>query len=137
MNPRSKYKTKQGQALLRFLETVPGAHLTAADVCRQLREQGVAMGQSTVYRQLESLVDEGVVNKYVLDGSSSACFEYVGADSHGDGEVCFHCKCEKCGKVIHLHCDALERVQQHLREHHQFTIDPMRAVFYGLCDECK
>ena len=83
------------------------------------------------------MVDEGLLNKYIMDAGSPACFEYIGEDTHGDGEVCFHCKCEKCGKLIHLHCEELEEIQSHLWEAHQFRLDPLRTVFYGICDDCR
>ncbi len=136
MNSRSKYKTKQREILLDYLESIPGVHITASDVCEYFKGHGANIGQSTVYRQLESLVDEGIINKYIIDGNSPACFEYVGANSHEDADTCFHCKCEKCGKLIHLHCDELEEIQVHLYEEHRFKMNPMRTVFYGLCEQC-
>ena len=137
MSTRSKYNTKQKNELIQYLQSVPGIHITAADVCEYFKSRGSTIGQSTIYRQLESLVDEGVVNKYIIDGISPACFEYVGAESHQPSDVCFHCKCEKCGRLIHLHCEDLEEIQRHLLEQHGFMIDPMRTVFYGLCDDCR
>ena len=136
MNTRSNYKTKQKETLLRYLETIPGVHVTAADLCRHFREQGVEIGQATIYRQLERLVEEGIINKYIIDGNSPACFEYVGAESH-EAESCFHCKCESCGKLFHLHCEELEEMQIHLYEGHRFKLDPMRTVFYGRCEQCS
>ena len=85
MNPRPKYKTKQRDQLLAYLETVPGRHVTAGDVCEAFRRDGAPIGQSTVYRQLESLVGEGILNKYIVDEKSPACFEYVRPESHGTG----------------------------------------------------
>ncbi|MCR5654861.1 MAG: transcriptional repressor [Lachnospiraceae bacterium] len=136
MSQRSSYKTKQRDILLQYLETVPAVHITAGDVCEYFRSQGAPIGQSTVYRQLERLVDEGLINKYTIDANSPACFEYVGPDHHAAETVCFHCKCEKCGKLIHLHCDELEEIEEHLYKEHGFRMDPFRTVFYGLCDDC-
>ncbi|MGI6237892.1 MAG: Fur family transcriptional regulator [Candidatus Excrementavichristensenella sp.] len=136
MNPRSKYKTKQLEILLGYLETIPGVHVSASEVYAYFKSQGVAIGQSTVYRQLERLVDEGVINKYTVDANSPACFEYVGAENHAKAKTCFHCKCEGCGKLIHLHCEDLEGVQAHLYDEHRFKLNPMRTVYYGLCDQC-
>lgn len=136
MNSRPKYKTKQREMLLNYFEALPGIHVTAGDVCEYLKAEGAAIGQSTVYRQLENLVDEGIIKKYTIDGDSPACFEYVEPDSHIEGEVCFHCKCRKCGKLIHLHCDELEEMQSHLIREHGFQMDPVRTVFYGLCERC-
>lgn len=136
MSSRSKYKTKQREILVEYLRSVEGKHITASDVCSYFREQGSTIGQSTVYRQLESLVDEGILNKYIIDMNSPACFEYIGNDCHMDGEVCFHCKCEKCGKLIHLKCDELSGMQDHLYAEHSFRLDPKRTVFYGVCENC-
>lgn len=137
MAVRSKYNTKQREVLLDYLRTVPGEHITAADVCRYFREQGTPIGQSTIYRQLESLVDEGLINKYIIDGTTPACFEYAGEESHADAEICFHCKCEKCGKLIHMHCEELNEIKEHLFSHHGFNVNSMRTVFYGVCKDCS
>ena len=136
MNTRSKYKTKQRDILLGYLETMPGTHITASDVCEYFRERGATIGQSTVYRQLESLVDEGIINKYNIDANTPACFEYMGVEHPQNAETCFHCKCEKCGKLIHLHCDEMEAIKTHLNNEHGFKMDPKRTVFYGLCEQC-
>ncbi|MCR4673795.1 MAG: transcriptional repressor [Lachnospiraceae bacterium] len=137
MNSRSKYKTKQKDILVEYLKSASGNHITASDVCEYFKSQGAPIGQSTVYRRLESLVDEGVINKYIIDGNSPACFEYVGECKSDEVHVCFHCKCEKCGKLIHLHCDEVEEMQAHLYKEHKFRMDPRRTVFYGLCEECS
>ncbi len=137
MNSRAKYHTKQRDLLLQYLSNEPGIHTTASDVCTYLRQQGMPIGQSTVYRQLESLVAEGVVRKYIIDASSPACFEYVGEAAREGADSCFHCKCERCGALIHLHCDELAAVRSHLFDAHGFRLDPLRTVFYGLCENCK
>ncbi len=136
MNSRSKYKTKQREILSEYCKSVSGNHITASDVCSYFKEQGAAIGQSTVYRQLESLVDEGIINKYIIDANSPACFEYTGHNSNNDGSLCFHCKCEKCGRLIHLKCAELSGIADHLYEEHFFRLDPKRTVFYGICDKC-
>ena len=135
MQGKTKYKTRQRELLLEFLERNAGEHITAREICEHFKETDPPIGKSTVYRQLETLVDEGILNKYSVDGSSAACFEYVPSESHGEG-VCFHCKCEKCGALIHLHCDELQAVQLHLFEEHQFRVDSHRTVFYGICEQC-
>lgn len=136
MNSRSKYKTKQREILLDYFKTVPGVHVTASDVCDYFKSHEVPIGKSTVYRNLENLVDEGVITKYIIDANSPACFEYAAQGSHNEEAVCYHCKCEKCGKLIHLHCEELEEIQSHFIREHHFKMDPVRTVFYGLCDSC-
>ena len=137
MTMKPKYKTKQREVLLSYLKDTSGRHITAGDVCEYFKKQGSPIGQATVYRQLESLVDEGIVNKYNIDANSPACFEYMGENAHEGKEVCFHAKCEECGKLIHLHCEEIIKIKDHLFEDHGFMLDSKRTVFYGLCEECR
>ena len=134
---KGKYKTRHSEEMLEFLETMQGKHVTVADVCEFFKGQGKNIGMTTVYRQMERMVDEGLVNKYVIDANTPACFEFTGAGSHCDSEVCFHCKCTKCGRLIHLDCDELRIMQEHLLGEHGFELDPQRTVFYGLCEFCR
>ena len=136
MIEKNTYKTKQREELLDYLRTTKADHVTVGDVCGHFRRCGCPIGTATVYRHLERMVDEGLVNKYLIDANSPACFEYVGADSHG-GDCCFHCKCEKCGRLIHLHCEELQGLSGHVLQEHGFQINPLRTVFYGLCDACR
>ena len=136
MGTKAPYQTKQMKQILAYLQTIEGTHVTAADVCSYFKEQGINVGTTTVYRNLEKMVEQGLVAKYNVDGTSSACFEYIG--DHGEEhENCYHCKCEKCGKLIHLQCNEVESLKQHMQQHHDFQMDPHRTVFYGICGECS
>ncbi len=137
MNSKSAYKTKQKEELMEYLTKVPGEHFTVSDVCEYFKSKGSPIGQTTVYRQIDRLVDEGLGNKYIIDANSPACFEYMGPDSHVGQGICFHCKCEKCGKLIHLHCEELDEIVGHMQSEHGFMMDPRRTVFYGICEECS
>ncbi|MBR1813350.1 MAG: transcriptional repressor [Lachnospiraceae bacterium] len=137
MVQKISYKTKQKEELLSYLETIPGVHFTAADISDHFRAQGKSIGITTIYRQLDRLVEEGQVSKYYIDESSSACFEYIDPENNCHHPHCYHCKCERCGKLIHLDCHEMEGLLQHISKEHRFLIDPMRTVFYGLCADCQ
>ena len=76
---KAPYKTRQMAELLTFLKSVQGRHVTVSDICDYFQTKGIAVGTTTIYRHLEKMVQEGVVAKYVVDGNSSACFEYTGS----------------------------------------------------------
>ena len=136
MSEKAQYRTRQITELENYLCSMEGKHITVSDICKYFKSQGISIGTTTVYRQLDRMVEQGLVAKYVIDGSSSACFEYIG--DHGEEhENCYHCKCEKCGKLIHLHCHEVEELSQHMMEHHSFELNAMRTVFYGVCSECR
>lgn len=137
MTRKAPYKTKQMTELLSYLKASSGEHVTVGDISNYFKQQGITVSTTTVYRHLEKMVEQGVVAKYVIDGTSSACFEYLGDMHQKEQAVCYHCKCEKCGKLIHLHCHEVAGLQQHMMEEHGFAMNSMRTVFYGTCAECR
>ncbi len=136
--PKKTYKTKHLEEIQTYLKSMNGTHVTAQDVSRHFASAGICVGTATIYRNLERLVEQGLVAKYTVDGTSSACFEYIGEEEHRHGDhPCYHCKCEDCGKIIHLECDEVKELGRHILNEHGFTIDYTRTVFYGLCADCK
>lgn len=77
----------------------PGKHHTVASLKSFFDTQSVSIGTATIYRQMEKLIEEGLVRKYTLDAEESACYEYVGT-SCSQAVPHFHCKCEKCGQLL-------------------------------------
>ena len=55
------YQTKQMKQILAYLQTIEGTHVTAADVCSYFKEQGINVGTTTVYRNLEKMVEQRLV----------------------------------------------------------------------------
>lgn len=136
MERKGHYTTRQGREIAAYLQARPGQHVTAAELCAHLAGQGEPVGKATVYRQLERLVEEGLVTRYTVDGTTGACYAYTGPSQAPGGETCYHCKCQRCGALIHLHCGEVEQLRRHMLAHHGFALDPQRTVFYGLCRDC-
>lgn len=136
MAQRSQYKTRQMNELLSYLKSVQGSHVTVNDICEHFKSEGISVGTTTIYRQLERMVGQGVVVKYTVDSVGSACFEYVG-EQGPHGQPTYHCKCEVCGKLIHLQCGEVANLGQHILEHHGFEVNSAKTVFYGICGECR
>lgn len=128
-----EYKTKQKEVLIECLESNKDIHMTAADISEQLRNMGHPLGMSTVYRQLDKLVAQGIVRKYIIDETSSACYQYV-----SDGACCehFHLKCNSCGRLIHTDCTLMKQIAQHMKESHGFEVDLGKTLLYGTCNDC-
>ncbi len=134
MAGRTPYRTRAQKELLDYLKASPGKHFTVAEIREQLSGEDKPIGTATIYRQMERFVEEGCVRKFVLGPGESACYAFTGGwncASH------FHCKCEKCGTLIHLDCGELSEIREHLQSHHGFTWDAGKTVFYGICDQCR
>lgn len=128
------YNTKQREAVLLYLASVPGAHVSVNQIAKHLSDQGISVGVTTIYRHLDKLVEEGVAKKYILDGTKAACYQYV---ANGDAvPEYYHLKCENCGDLIHVECDYISALGQHFFDSHHFAIDPKKTIFYGQCSSC-
>lgn len=132
MNSKKIYRTAQKETVLDYLKNSNGEHLTVKDIYEHLKANNEKIGLTTVYRHLESLVKEGTVVKSIIDENTPACYEYADCDH----SQCYHCKCIRCGKLIHLHCEEITSMEDHIRDEHHFTIAPKMTVFYGICEEC-
>lgn len=127
------YNTRQKEAVLACLREHAEGHIRAADIAVHLNTAGEKVGLTTIYRQLDKLVEEGTVKKFTTEGSS-ACYQYVGDGNCGEH---FHLKCESCGRLIHLKCRTFDRLSAHILEEHGFQSDPGRTTLYGICGECR
>lgn len=137
MESKSQYNTKHRQEILDYLRSMSGQHVTAASISAHFKSLGSPIGTATIYRHLERLVAQGCVNKYILDNTSPACFEYITPNQNVSPNPCVHLKCERCEQLIHLNCHELQHLQSHLLQHHNFSLNPLRTVLYGLCDQCR
>lgn len=134
MGHRTTYRTRAQEELLTYLKANPGQHYTAAELKEHFDGQETPISTATIYRQLERFVQDGSVRKYIVGPGECACYAYVG---ESDCEPHFHCKCEACGRLIHLDCEELREIRSHLLEHHGFAWDTGKTVFYGTCDQCR
>lgn len=130
-----KYKTKQKDMLLKYMILMSGKHITAYDIHDYFRQQGVNIGMSTIYRHLEDMTAEGVVRKYATEANEAACYEYITNDCRY--ESCIHCKCELCGKLIHINCSEMQNIEKHFLKDHNFKINSIKTTLYGICENCR
>ena len=138
MNIRTPYKSRHREQILAILREREGEHMTAGQILDRLRQEGFTIGVATVYRQLDRLVEEGTVNKYVVDTATGACYEFKG--DHCANPAYVHGKCEKCGKVVHLERRFVEAAMQSISGavgEGGFELDPVRTLFYGVCGDCR
>jgi Fur family ferric uptake transcriptional regulator len=126
------YNTKHGDAVLAYLLARKDSFVTVAQITGHLQKEQVHISRPTVYRQLEKLVGEGKVRKYVFGGASVSSFRYIGSGEHE--RECYHLKCEICDGIFDIHCGEVSQVTRHISEFHEFQVEGM--VFYGKCKTC-
>jgi len=134
MKRPANYNTKQREAILSYIASLDGTHVTASQVVKYFDSKDISVSRTTIYRYLENLTQTGKVRKYTLNGISGACFEYV--DKNNDCCEHFHLKCESCDELLHLQCNTLDEVKKHVFDKHEFEVNTMKTVFYGKCHNC-
>lgn len=130
------YKTKPRALITALFEEHRDRLFTAKEVREHLRRQtGGAPDLSTVYRNLDSLTDKGVVLRFVSEDGTGAGYKYAGA---GGGCLShLHIKCIECADIVHLDCSFMKSVEEHALSEHGFHILPEQSILYGICDKCK
>ena len=110
MGARTSYKSKHRDEILKILRENEREHMTAGQILDELKARGVSIGVATIYRQLDRLVEEGAVNKYMVDA-----------------------------KVVHIERKAVETAMQGFSGGGAggFELDCTRTLFYGICGDCR
>ena len=76
MKRSASYHTKQRETIISYLSSLGSAHITAGSMAEYFNEQGISIGLTTVYRQLNKLIQKGLVRKFSVDGINGACYQY-------------------------------------------------------------
>lgn len=121
-------RTRSQERILRLLKSLKQA-ISAQDIYVKLREGKDSMGLATVYRSLETLKLEGVVQvRTVANGES--LYSTVKEDKH-------HLTCLQCGASIPIHECPVHELENQLHQSHQFKIFYHTLEFFGLCQACQ
>lgn len=103
------------------------SHPTAEDLYRIVRRRLPKISLGTVYRNLEKMVECGLVRKVDIPG------ERMRFDA--DTTPHYHIRCEKCGSVGDVYADrAPDFAPGALRS--DFSITGVDVEFTGLCPKC-
>jgi Fur family ferric uptake transcriptional regulator len=106
--------------------------LTAQAIFDRLRESGRQVGIASVYRVLELLTSEGVVQRIDL-GSGSSRYEPL----HSSGDHHHHLLCDSCGKVEAFEDPKLERALVGVETASGYLVAGHDVVVHGACGDCR
>jgi Fur family ferric uptake transcriptional regulator len=123
---------RNGGARRAVIELLAGQNccLTAQEIFDELRASGRRVGIASVYRILELLTAEGVVQRIDL-GSGTARYEPVWPDGHHH-----HLVCDSCGKVEAFEDPALETALTRVEKRSGYAVAGHDVVLHGACSDC-
>lgn len=102
---------------------------SAQDLHLELRNHAYSIGLATVYRALDALKLEGLVQVRTLS-SGESLYSLPQEDRH-------HLTCLRCGDSISIEECPVHHLESELQQHHKFRIYYHTLEFFGLCPECQ
>ena len=125
------YNTEKRAEILAYLEKNGSAPKTIPEICSAvLSGEG---GQSTVYRIVSKLVDEGSLRKISDSKTRGVTYQYIHS---GHCAEHLHLKCRECGEMLHLGEETSHAFESRLLKEAGFSLDE-GALIYGKCRDCK
>jgi Fe2+ or Zn2+ uptake regulation protein len=118
--------TKQREAILTVLGEGSHQLLTAQEIFERMLSSGSGTNFSTVYRNLEVLLQEGIVRKVELD-REAAYYELAHSGGHHH-----HLICKECGSIQTTNFCPFEQLKD---EDGFIPVDHSFEV-YGYCKDC-
>jgi Fur family ferric uptake transcriptional regulator len=119
------------EAIESIVKEIPrGTHLTAPEVFRRAREQGLQVSLSTVYRCLNLLQAHGNIG--TISGDHGRRYEARDDDHDHD-----HLICVKCGLTIEFTDELIKGFGRTLAERKGFVHANSRFDILGICKTCK
>lgn len=131
---KGTYQTQQRKILLGFLSSAHDRQFTIEEIIEELKAQGHNVAQSSVYRLMKKLVDEGLVRRHSKEDSRQYVYQIMKSEechSH------LHLQCTECGKLVHLSHEATKEARQWMQGATGFELDQEKTYLYGRCTDCK
>lgn len=118
----------------KVLEVLKEQHqlASAQDIFGLMRgDDASAPGLTTVYRSLESLVSQGLVQAVDL-GDGERRYEMV-----KPGEHHHHLVCDSCKASVHLDSCLIEELEGGIRSKYGFQVKGHILEIFGMCKSCQ
>ena len=121
------YNTKQKDLILNVLKNKK-KEFTVKDIYDELDNK---VGLTTIYRLVDKLVLENRINKSI--SNNITYYQYL-EDCNEENH--FYLKCDNCGRLVHIDCDCIVELSEHIFKEHNFKPNKNKIIISGICKEC-
>ncbi len=119
--------TRQRRVILDELRKVT-SHPTADEIYNMVRRRLPGISLGTVYRNLEILSGNGMIQKIESSGSARRY--------DGNVKIHYHVRCVRCGRVDDLPLSTLPVLERAVRKGCGYEILGYSLEFVGICPNC-
>lgn len=128
LRSRGYRMTPQRMAILHALLR-SGKHLSPTEVYDQARDELPGLTETTVYRTLEFLAENGFARSAHM-GNGHLVYEIAGHEHH-------HLKCRICGHEMEVQHALLKTMYQKIESASGYQLTDSHLTFFGLCPDCQ
>ena len=124
--------TAQRRAILSVIETA-SKHLDASQILRKAQKLDASVDRSTVYRTLDLLKRQGLIDELDLmhlNGDGHYYERKLGPDH-------IHMACLRCGKITEFVSETFDSLKKQLERDCRFHIVVSRLEVGGYCSTCR
>jgi Fur family ferric uptake transcriptional regulator len=122
--------TRQREAVWSALEG-SGEFQSAQDLHRHLVDRGERVGLATIYRTLQSMGEDGLVD-ILHTGGGETVYRRCREDAHHH-----HLVCRSCGATVELAAPRVEAWASKVAAEHGYTDLTHTLEIFGLCATCS
>jgi Fur family transcriptional regulator, stress-responsive regulator len=120
--------TAQRLAIMRAVSLSP--HISADEVCEQVRRTIGSISRQAVYDTLGVLVDKNLLRRIQPSGSPARYEDRVGDNHH-------HLICRECAVMFDINCAVGAAPCLTADNDHDFEIDEAEVIYWGRCSNCR
>lgn len=120
--------TKQGTQIYKLINASSG-HMTADQIHSGLKDKDISIGIATVYRNLNSLYEQNLINRvkhpdlgYIYDKN---------VHDH------YHIRCVECDRISDIDIDRQVHLETLAEQFSGFEVLSHEIIFEGICPECQ
>jgi len=124
--------TGQRRAILQVMETAT-KHLDAAQLLRKAQKLDASVDRSTVYRTLQLLKRQGLIDELDLMHINGEGHYYERKLERDH----IHMACLRCGKIAEFLSDSFEKLKQQVERDCRFKVVISRLEIGGYCSTCR
>lgn len=125
---KNNYNTKQKNMILDIIKD-SDKEFTINDIYLKLNKE---IGLTTIYRLVDNMITTGVIKK-IVNGRNTT-YQYLEECDHDNH---FFLKCNTCGSTIHIDCDCINELYDHISNTHKFKLDKKHIMINGTCSKCS
>lgn len=120
--------TIQKEIILSIIKKLDG-HATANEIYEKVNEEFPTIGKSTICRNLDRFVDQGLIAKREIPNGPSV-YDPIVTDH-------YHVKCTECNRVFDVDMEFIWDLESSIGDKRGFIISGHEITFSGICPDCR